>query len=102
MDTRLALVEQQLAGLRVDVAKLQASCATKEDLAKDLANCATKEDLAKLRGEVAALDAKCATKSDLTQVYVAINAQTTRLFYGLTSVIGLTSAAVYFIARNVH
>jgi hypothetical protein len=73
MADRFALVEKDIATLATDVANIRA-------------NYATKEDLAKLE----------------SAMYKVINAQTWKLVTWTTSAMAVMTAAVYFIAHNVH
>ena len=73
MADRLALMEKELATLAADVANIRLDYATKADLAQ--------------------LE---------SALYKVINEQTWKLVTWTTGAMALITAAVYFIARNVH
>jgi septal ring factor EnvC (AmiA/AmiB activator) len=91
MEDRLARIETDVATLKADVASLREHSATKEDLANVRDEIATAN--LRLSAEIA--------KSE-SRLYQAINAQTWRLVTWMTSAMALMTAAVYYLARNVH
>lgn len=84
MDDRINALEKNVAVLATEMSALRL-------------NCATKEDIAALRSEL---------RSDMASLASRVQEQITHLMKWMitwvTTVIMVTCAAVYFIARNVH
>lgn len=118
MEDRLHRIEQDLAAVRTDVAGLRTESATKADLGvvrEDLATVktrlinletrsATKQDVAELRGLVLEQSARLGAQTALAkaEMLAMMNAQTWKFVTWMSATMGMMTAAVYFIARNVH
>lgn len=93
MDNRLTTLEANVAVLKQDVALIRS-------------NYVTKDDIAVLREDVALIRSNYATKEDIVSIKVSMlevmNAQTWKFVTWTTAAMGLWSAGIYFIARNVH
>jgi uncharacterized protein YjbI with pentapeptide repeats len=79
MEDRLAVIETDLAKVKVGIANVQENSATRADLAEVRAgianlqeNSATKADLAEVRAAIANLQENSATRADLAEVKAGI------------------------------
>jgi len=108
METQTTSTEEMLRTLLVRTAVLQAGQEALASSAAELRDgqVVMQKSINELQVDTATIKATAATQAEVERVraelYKAIHEQTMRLLVGVTAVCSGLTAAVYYIARNVH